>query len=63
MALSFFEALVLSVIVGIFLGMLLGVKFLVKMERRQKTVLQKIFKLEELIIGAEKKILARLKKR
>jgi len=43
--------------------MLLGVKFLVKMERRQKTVLQKIFKLEELIIGAEKKILARLKKR
>ena len=63
MSLSFFEALVLSVIVGIFLGMLLGVKFLVKMERRQKTVLQKIFKLEELIIGAEKKILARLKKR
>jgi hypothetical protein len=61
MALSFYDSLIISVVLGIFFGILLGVKFLVKIERQQKKTLAKIVRIEELIIGAEKKILAHLK--
>jgi hypothetical protein len=61
MALSFYDAFLTSIVLGIFFGILVGVKYLVRIESRQKKTLDKILRLEELIVNAEKKILARLK--
>jgi hypothetical protein len=63
MGLSFYDAIIVSVFMGVMFGILFGVKYLVKIERQQKKMLSKIFKIEELIVGAEKKILARLNKK
>ena len=63
MALSFSDALLLSVLVGVFFGLLMAVKYLVRIESQQKRVLERVLKLESLIVNAEKNILAKLSKR
>lgn len=62
MALSFNDALFLSVFVGVFFGLLMGVRYLVKIESHQKKVLDRVLKLEELIVNAEKNIISKLSK-
>jgi len=63
MALSFVDALALSIFTGLFFGLMIGVKYLVRIEGQQKKVFEKVLKIEELILVSEKKILSTLSRK